>query len=386
MNSVVFATPNQGRREEVQRLLADIDVAWARIGPAVPPGLDLEATARVRALAVYNATGKPSFVENTALDLEGEGEMRGAEVKARIADLGEDGFCRAYGGRRATLRVMVALAEGGREADLTVFEGALAATVAVAPRGPEAWGWDRVLVPDGHLRTLAELGEGKYLVNMRHGPYLDLADHLRGRRGGGAFEAHVTVRSAALDVPRFREACDDLGVKCVLIELPEGAISAQPMTASVHRGELRDVQEEVHAVARELMARGFDVLRTKIEALPRNGEIPRTDAEAALRPAGYFEFHVKISLPEGDAAARAAVLAAAAPHGARLSRNANARRRPGEEDRFLTLRVPGAGQPAAEARFRALLDAVEALPYPIRSRIREYTVYDSDVQVDRGWA
>lgn len=413
MTRVVFATPNQGRREEVQRLLADIDVEWSRLGPAVPPGLDLEASARLRSLAVLRETGKASFVENTALDLEGEGELRGAEVKARIAELGEEGFCRAFAGRRAVLRVVVALAEptadtrgapdplatasdtapsaagpaAARPGErVTVFEGGLSATVADAPRGPDAWGWDRVLVPDGHRRTLAELGDAKYLVNMRNGPYLDLADHLRGRRAGGAFEAHVTVRAGAEDVPRFREACDALGVKCVLIELPAGAVTAQPMTASVHRGALREVQDEVHALGRALVARGFDVVRTKIEALPRNGEIPVTDAEAALRPAGYFEYHVKITLPEGDAAARAAVEAAVAPLGARLSRNANARRRPGEEDRFLTLRVPAAGQAAAEARFRALLDAVEALPYPIRNRIREYTVYDSDVQVDRGWA
>jgi inosine/xanthosine triphosphate pyrophosphatase family protein len=385
MRRVVLATPNQGRREEVQRLLADIDVEWSRLGPPVPEGLDPEASARLRCQAVFRELGRPSFVENTALDLEGEGLLRGSEVKARLAALGEDGFCRAFGGRRAVVRVVVALAEGPSNAEVMVFHGAVSATVAGEPRGPDAWGWDRVLIPDGHGRTLAELGDSKYLVNMRHAPYLDLADHLRGPSQGGAFEAHVTVRAAALDVPRFRDACDELGVKCVLIELPEAAVSAQPMTASVHRGTLRDVQGEVHAIGRDLVARGFDVIRTKIEALPRNGEIPLSDEEAARRSAGYFEYHVKITLPEGDAAARLALEAVVIPLGARLSRNANARRRPGEEDRFLTLRVPGLGQPAAEARFRALLDVVEALPFPVRNRIREYTVYDSDVHVDRGW-
>src|SRR5262249_50971556 len=150
-------------------------------------------------------------------------------------------------------------------------------------------------------------------------PYLDLADHLRGPRAGGAFEAHVTVRAPAERATLFREACDALGVKCVLIELPEGAVSAQPMTASVHRGSLRDVQDEVHGIARDLVGRGFEVIRTKIEALPRNGEIPLSDAEAALRPTGYFEYHVKVTLPEGDTAARGAVESAVGPLGARLS-------------------------------------------------------------------
>lgn len=206
-----------------------------------------------------------------------------------------------------------------------------------------------------------------------------------GPRDGGAFEAHVTVRAAAGEIPLFRAACEALGVKCVLIELPAGAVSSQPMTASAHRGTLQSVLDEVDAQARELAARGFEVIRRKIEALPGNGEIPLTDEEAARRPNGYFEYHVKVCLPEGDLEARSAVAAAVAPIGARLSRNANARRRPGEEDRFVTLRVAGVGQEAAEARFLELLGAVSALPYPIRSRVREYSVYDSDLQVDRGW-
>ncbi|MBK8252556.1 MAG: hypothetical protein IPK82_07800 [Polyangiaceae bacterium] len=385
MKRVVFATPNQGRREEVQRLLADLNVEWSRLGPAVPPGLDLEGAARFRSRAVFRETGQPSFVENTALYLDGVGERRGSVVKAHIAAIGENAFCLENAGRRGQLRVVVALAEGDSDADVTVFQGSTAVTVAAEPRGAEGWGWDRVLLLDGYHRTLAELGNSRYLVNMRHGPYLDLADHLRGQSTSGAFEAHVTVRAATDALPLFREACDAIGVKCVLIELPQGVISAQPMTASVHRGSLRDVQEEVHNMGRELLARGFEVIRTKIEALPRNGEIPLTNESAAQRPAGYFEYHIKVSLPDGDEQARAAVNSAVASFGAHLSRNANARRRPGEEDRFITLRVPGVGQPEAEARFQALLSAVEALPYPIRSRVREYTVYDSDVNVDRGW-
>lgn len=340
---------------------------------------------RRRARAAFRVLGRPCFVENTGFELEGERELRGAEVKARIAELGEEGFCRANAGRRVVTRVIVALAEGDRDDAVHVFAGSISGAVAEEPRSSEGWGWDRVVVPDGYERTLSELSASKYLVNMRHGPYMDLADHLRGRRAGGAFEAHVTVRADAAASPRFREACDALGVKCVLIELPAGEQVAQPMTASVHRGTLREVQDEVHGLARALLARGFDVVRTKIEALPRNADVPASDEEAAARPAGYFEFHVKLALPAGDAEALARVEAACAPHGGRLSRNANARRREGVEDRFVTLRVPGLGQPAAEARFGALVGSLEALGFPVRARIREYTVYDSNVAVDHGW-
>lgn len=95
----------------------------------------------------------------------------------------------------------------------------------------------------------------------------------------------MTVRLAAPDAPRFRDACDRPGVKCVMIELPGGEHTAQPMTASVHRGALREVKNEVHAIARSLVGEGFEVVRTKVEAPARNADVPRTDAEAArFRP------------------------------------------------------------------------------------------------------
>jgi len=386
MTRVVFVTPNQGRQAEVQRLLADVEVELSRLGPAVQDGLDLEASARVRAAGAFAQLGRPCFVENTGFELEGEPPWRGAEWKQRFAALGEQGFCREYGGRRCVARVVVALAEAPGVAGVRVFLGQIHGSFASEARGQGGYGWDRVFVPDGYQRTLAELGASKYLVNMRHAPYLDLADYLRGRSFGGAFEAHVTVRLAVVaDAARFRAVCDRLGVKCVMIELPEGEHAAQPMTASVHRGDLREVQDEVHDLARVLVGEGFEVVRTKVEALARNADIPETDEQAARSPAGYFEFHIKLVLDAGDEATLARVHAACAPHGARLSRNASKRRPDGGEERFVTLRVPGLGRLGAEARFAALEASLATLGLPLRGRIREYTVYDSNVGLDRGW-
>ena len=47
--------------------------------------------------------------------------------------------------------------------------------------------------------------------------------------------------------------------------------------------------------------------------------------------------------------------------------------------------VYGEGRINAEGRFVALQEAVRALGLPLGQRIREYTVYDSDEGVDRGW-
>jgi inosine/xanthosine triphosphate pyrophosphatase family protein len=378
---VVFATPNQGYQDDLRRLLADIDVVLSRVGPAVPDGLDLVATATFRAKAAFAAIGERCFVENTGLEVEGEAPWRGRHVKALLEELGEDGFCARYGGRAAVSRVVVALCESGD--DVKLFDGELEGSIAPAPRGGPGRGWDRVFVPEGYVRTFAELGASTYLLNMRHRPYLELADYLRGRTYGGAFEAHVTVRCAAEDAPRFAATCDRLEVKYIQIELAHGEHVTQPMTATVHRGDLREVQDEVHALARALVADGFEVVRTKIEALPRNRDLPETDEAARAEPARYFEYHLKIIVPpDGDLAP---VREAATTHGARLSRNALRTRADGGHERYLTLRLPGLGRASADARFAALEAAVAELPVTITRRVREYTVYDSNLALDRGW-
>ncbi len=379
---VIFATPNQARQDDMRRLLADIDVVLSRFGPPVPRELDLEAAARWRARAAYAALGERCFVENTGVELDGA-RMRGAAVKELLEAIGDDGVCARHGGQAAITRVVVALAEGPDDADLRVFTGALEGEIATAPRGTGGRGWDRVFIPDGYHRTLAELGEATYLVNMRHGPYLDLADHLRGRRFGGAFEAHVTVRCSAAEAVRFADVCDGLGVKHIAIELATGEVVAQPMTASVHRGELRLVQDQVHELARAILAAGFEVVRSKIEALPRNRDIPETDAEAQADPGRYFEYHLKLVIPaDGDLAA---IRAAAAEHGGWISRNARRHRADGGHERYVTLRLPGLGRASADARFAALEAAMALQPVAITRRVREYTVYDSNLALDRGW-
>jgi inosine/xanthosine triphosphate pyrophosphatase family protein len=383
MTRIVFVTPHQGRLLEVQRVLSGVDVVFSRWGPALPQGLGPADSAALRARSAFAVHGEPCVTENTWLEIEGEAPLRGSQWKALAEELGESGFCQRFAGRKCDACVVVALAVADRDDAVTLFSGRVSGQIADAARGEGGYGWDRVFVPEGYLRTFAELGNGRLLLNMRYSPYLDLLAQLRGERFGGAFESHLTVRLGAQPIEAFRRACDELDVKCVLIELPEGAHSLQPMTASFHRGTLREALDEAHELGRALVGRGFEPIRTKLEALPKNADIPQTDAEAARSPKNYFEYHLKLPLPAGsDLAALGALVRR---HDAHLSRNANARRADGSEDRFVTLRVHGAGQATANERFAALELELRDAGHAPKGRIREYTVYDSNLDLDAGW-
>jgi hypothetical protein len=137
------------------------------------------------------------------------------------------------------------------------------------------------------------------------------------------------------------------------------------MTASHHRGELGAVIAEVEALHGRIEAAGFPIVRTKLEATIATEGIPTAD--------GYFEFHVKVRT--ADRIPELAALAEA--HGGRLSRN---ERSAGQ--RFVTLRSY-TDRATAEARLEALLAALAG--FERAGVVREYTVYDSRIQLDAGW-
>jgi hypothetical protein len=248
------------------------------------------------------------------------------------------------------------------------------------PRGSAGYGWDRLWIPDGFERTLAELETSKYVVNMRLLPFLELGAELRGTGFDGVFESHVTV--APCDEAHFAATCDALGVKALFISLPRGENPRQPMTGAHHRGALKDVMLTVHQLAHELARAGFRVVRTKIEAVGPHRDLPATDEAAQAAPrTSYFEHHAKLVLP--STAVEADVAAAFAELGAYLS--SGAPRADGLVLRFVTLRSWGMGQASAERRFDRVLALALELGLPLRNRTREYTVYDSAIDVDAGW-
>lgn len=392
MPRAFFITGNQYKAEEVSQLLSGLDIVWRKLAlPGREPTeselgpIDLVALARRKVLAAWRTLGAPCFVETTAIELDSGVSFTGARFKKLWLALGERAFLSSYGGNRGRARVAVALSEDGAAENVSIFEGSIEGTLLEAPRGDGGYGWDPAWLPDGYERTLGEMAQHKFFLNMRHRPYLELADRLREQSLGGAYEAHVTIATRSEEeLQRFRAFCGNAGVKCIFIELGQGAVRFQPMTASYHHGPLRQALDEVQAFARALAADGFDVTRLKIEALGKNRDIPQEDAVAKAQPANYFEFHVKVTLP-AEGADLEALRARCERHGAHLSRNARKVRADGASERFVTLRIRGLGRTNAEARFTALLRELAETGLPLSYPLREYTVYDSNQGLDRGW-
>jgi len=201
----------------------------------------------------------------------------------------------------------------------------------------------------------------------------------------GTFEAHITIcaESPAI-LQRFQQICQQLNVKCILIELPNGVMRSQPMTASHHRGNLAQVCTEVHSLAQQIWQAGFQVNRVKIEAMVYNQDIPVTDREVALHPVtNYFEFHIKALLAKDTDLE--ALRQHCAAQGAHLSANAFKLNTNGQHQRFITLRLYKLGRNSAQGRFQALLTSLRGQRIVLMQPQQEYTVFDSNLELDAGW-
>ncbi len=201
----------------------------------------------------------------------------------------------------------------------------------------------------------------------------------------GTFEAHITVEAnTPQSHEQFRQVCEQLAVKPVLIELSDGELPSQPMTGSYHRGTTQDVSREVAAIAKSLRNVGFPITRVKLEAVATNDGIPESDTEARAFPPGcYFEFHIKLSLtPNTNYSTLGEVCNR---FEARLSRNAFKQFAEGHAERFVTLRTYGVGRQSAFARLEELESALLSAGFVVVNRQREYSLFDSHVELDTGW-
>jgi len=57
----------------------------------------------------------------------------------------------------------------------------------------------------------------------------------------------------------------------------------------------------------------------------------------------------------------------------------------GQQQRFVTLRIYRLGRTNAEAQFDKVVEDLGKEGYAVESKMREYSVYDSNVRLDTGW-
>ena len=169
---LVLATANPDKTRELAALLQGFEVVPR---PAGLPDVDeteetLEGNARLKAVAVMQATGEPAVADDTGLEVDALGGRPGvyaaryagpgATYADNVARLLEELAGVAGPDRTARFRtVAVARFPDGRE---IVAEGWVRGTIAGAPAGDGGFGYDSVFVPvGGDGRTFAQMTQAE---------------------------------------------------------------------------------------------------------------------------------------------------------------------------------------------------------------------------------
>lgn len=167
METLIFATNNQHKVEEVQSIL---DSKWnvlslkeAGITIDIPePHHTLEDNATEKSSTIFQLTGKNCFSEDTGLEVEalngapGVHSARYAGENRSFADNIQKLLAALEGqsNRKARFRTVISLQWNGQEYR---FEGICEGIIIAQEKGKDGFGYDPIFIPDGDSRTFAEM-------------------------------------------------------------------------------------------------------------------------------------------------------------------------------------------------------------------------------------
>ena len=198
---LVTASANPDKVAEIAAVLegvADLVPRPADLPDVIEDGATLEDNARLKAVAVCEASGAPAVADDTGLEvdaLDGAPGVRSARfagehatyadnVERLLAELARVGADEP-GRRRARFRT-VALVRRPDGSEV-VAHGTVEGTIVDAPRGGGGFGYDPVFAPDeGGGRTFAEMPSAdKHAISHRGRAFRALAAALRGAPDDG---------------------------------------------------------------------------------------------------------------------------------------------------------------------------------------------------------
>lgn len=167
MDTIIFATNNQHKVDEVRQVLGNlfkiITLKEAGIEIDIPePHNTLEANATEKSMTINKLTGKNCFSEDTGLEVvvlngapgvhsaryAGEGRSFKANIEKLLKNMG------TTENRQARFITIISLILDNKEFQ---FEGICEGKIILEERGENGFGYDPVFMPSGSNRSFGEM-------------------------------------------------------------------------------------------------------------------------------------------------------------------------------------------------------------------------------------
>ena len=203
------------------------------------------------------------------------------------------------------------------------------------------------------------------------------------------YEIHITVEAGTegLELETFKEACRDVGVKPLLIDMHNrqgGTVMLDAQTSSVHMGDNRSAITEAQRISGQLKAKGFVVAREKIETVPWHPAAPSSlHAKPTMPEHCYFEAHFNILInSDAEKDDLRTVLSDTKAH---LSRNAFKQITDTQYVVMATLRHYEGTFEDFKDECESLVSRLQDEGFEVPKTITEFSIYDTKVSHDSRW-
>lgn len=176
---LVFATNNAHKLEEISSILGEkvelLSLKDINCHVDIPETADtLEGNAMLKAEYIYENYGLDCFADDTGLEVEaldgapgvysaryagGEGHNAEANMQMLLQNM------QGVQNRKAQFRTVICLILDGKR---HLFEGVVRGEIIKEKRGGSGFGYDPIFMPEGHVKTFAEMGnETKNKISHR---------------------------------------------------------------------------------------------------------------------------------------------------------------------------------------------------------------------------
>jgi non-canonical purine NTP pyrophosphatase (RdgB/HAM1 family) len=164
--NITFITGNDNKAREVAEVLGT-HIQREKLELEEIQSLDLEKVSEYKARQAYAQIKKPVLVEDVSLVFHAFGQLPGPFIKFFNEQIGIPNLPRllaTYEDKSATASVVYTLFDGQ---NVQFFHGEVKGTITES-RGENGFGFDRILIPQGQTRTMAEMtAEEKHALSHR---------------------------------------------------------------------------------------------------------------------------------------------------------------------------------------------------------------------------
>lgn len=157
MKKIYFATGNKGKAREAELILGrDIEIADLELDEI--QSLDLEKIVEHKVTQAYSLLKKPVFVDDVSLEFEIWKGFPGPFIKY-LQQISNDlmlYMMRNEKNRSVKLIATIAYHDGKK---VYFFNGIVKGVITTESKGDGGWGFDPLIIPDGHKLTFGQMKE-----------------------------------------------------------------------------------------------------------------------------------------------------------------------------------------------------------------------------------